>query len=348
MLFECEHVDCSNLKIIQDNLGELHLNVLHVNIRSYHKNIDELRILLDKFSDVNLSIDVLCMCETFLNSDNQHLAVISGFNRVLANRENQKGGGVAIYVRDTIELVKTIDTIFVEGILESVTVQLKKSSQKYVISEFYRPPNGNMTTFVDELLKYLEVLKRQNVPTIVCTDQNIDFMKQHSNYSKDVLDIMINYTLTPLITKPTRITHSSCTLIDNIYVDFNKNLHAKSFVIQDDFTDHFPCLVRVIDQRKIGHDEPYMCITKRKFKDEAILALNHDLLHFNWSGLYDMNVNESYSFLSNVIDKLLNIHCPFRSIKISTKNYITEPWVSVKLLKYGRKCKKIVHKSAGL
>ena len=54
----------------------------------------------------------------------------------------------------------------------------------------------------------------------MCGDFNIDLLKLEShNSTKNVLDIMYSLSLYPLIDKPTIVTDSSATLIDNIFTN---------------------------------------------------------------------------------------------------------------------------------
>ena len=54
----------------------------------------------------------------------------------------------------------------------------------------------------------------------------------------DFVDLMYSYSFLPYITKPTRQTQHSLTLIDNIFS--NCNLPTESGVIISDISDHFP------------------------------------------------------------------------------------------------------------
>ena len=49
----------------------------------------------------------------------------------------------------------------------------------------------------------------------------------------------------PTIYKPTRVTHNSATLVDNIYLDANLYNNVESFIIKTDISDHFMCLTIV-------------------------------------------------------------------------------------------------------
>ena len=58
-------------------------------------------------------------------------------------------------------------------------------------------------------------------------DWNIDLMK-HQSHDKtgEFLDIMFSRSFFPLISRPTRITSNSTTLIDNIFINNPNNCSA--------------------------------------------------------------------------------------------------------------------------
>ena len=83
-------------------------------------------------------------------------------------------------------------------------------------------------------------------------DHNMDLLKasQHTN-THEFLDYNIEMNLLPVITKPTRITDTSATLIDNIFIS-GRLQHNNSGLIISDMSDHLPTFVR------IGHVEQDM------------------------------------------------------------------------------------------
>ena len=74
----------------------------------------------------------------------------------------------------------------------------------------------------------------------MCGDFNIDLLKHESQNSyKNVLDIMYSFGLYPLIDKPTRVTDSSTTLIDNIFTnELRHNLTC--CILFNDISDRLP------------------------------------------------------------------------------------------------------------
>ena len=85
-----------------------------------------------------------------------------------------------------------------------------------------------------------------NLNAIIATDQNIDLLKIETNKSSsDLFDILFTNGILPTIIRPTtdtRITHTSATLIDNIYIKHNRLETLKSGIILTDISDHLPIL----------------------------------------------------------------------------------------------------------
>ena len=79
---------------------------------------------------------------------------------------------------------------------------------------------------------------------LIGLDHNLDLLKadKHS-LTQDFLDQNIDSGLMPCITKPTRITHETATLIDNIIVSNSIYDGHQSYILTEDLSDHLPCLV---------------------------------------------------------------------------------------------------------
>ena len=143
-------------------------------------------------------------------------------------------GGVAIYIRDNIQYDLREDlSIFIEGEFESI---------------FIESINNGQTSIVGEIYQYEAILHKtesSNNQVIIGSDQNFDYLKFNSyKPSTDLLHLYLAANTIPTITKPTRITHTSAALIDNIYVR-----HTTPFVhfgiLFSDVSNHLPifCLI---------------------------------------------------------------------------------------------------------
>ena len=75
------------------------LSLLHVNIRSLHRNFDSLTILL---KNLELRFSFIGITETWLR-DSSHFTDISGYNFVHNPRKDRTGGGVGLYLADNFD-----------------------------------------------------------------------------------------------------------------------------------------------------------------------------------------------------------------------------------------------------
>ena len=104
--------------------------------------------------------------------------------------------------------------------LEHCIVELKTDKRNILLVSAYRPPNTNAKTFLSEYKKLLDRLKKQKDHEVVIgLDHNLDLLKSHLNHpTNDFIELNLDRELIPCITKLTRITNKSATLIDNILI----------------------------------------------------------------------------------------------------------------------------------
>lgn len=155
------------------------------------------------------------------------------------------------------------------------------------------------------------------------------------------MDITLSYGLLPLITKPTRITHHSATLIDNIYVSNNLVKNYKSAVL----SDHLPCLglIGQIDNKT----KTPLTVKSRSLNDNKINQINELIQSNNWNTLNNMDVDEGYSTLSDVIQTAIDQKAPEKVITIHRKHVKKEPFMTSELFKSSTKCEAMYRKALG-
>ena len=98
--------------------------------------------------------------------------------------------------------------------------------------------------FNKEYNKYVvNQIKDKDCEHIVGLDHNLDFLKSHKHLdTQDFIEINLDNGLIPCIDKPTRITHQSATLIDNIIISHRLMTNQICKVLITDISDHFPSL----------------------------------------------------------------------------------------------------------
>ena len=94
-------------------------------------------------------------------------------------------------------------------------------------------------------------LKSESKEIIIGTDQNMDYLKVYTHHNTlDLLDTNLGLKLFPTILRPTRITNTTATLIDNIYLSEQLATKYLSFILDCDISDHLPCLIVFNKQHK--------------------------------------------------------------------------------------------------
>ena len=83
-----------------------------------------------------------------------------------------------------------------------------------IVGVVYRPPNQNLQDFMNSLDLLLASISKENKICYDVGDWNLDLINHHCHESTgEVLEIMYSRTFFPLITRPTRITSNTATLI---------------------------------------------------------------------------------------------------------------------------------------
>ncbi len=254
-LISCTYKTLRNVQVAKPD----ELNILTVNIRSTHKNLQK---IIDNAVEYQ-KYDVLCLNET--NCDISKLAngiddlLVEGFNPPIFQapaRASCKGGGLMTYVNNNIcsadDLEKIDLGLDVDGntIGEFLFVKIKscKKTNKTVISgNVYRSPsNKNKSHFIDMYDKVLgKLVRHKGKQIIVSGDFNIDLIKYNSETCcQDLIDTASNHGFVQIISRPTRVTDHSATLIDHVYT--NKiNSVVSSCVVTLDLSDHLATCVTV-------------------------------------------------------------------------------------------------------
>ena len=145
-----------------------------LNINSLIKLIDELKTIIQK-----TPLDLLAINETRLDdSICDSLVSIPGYD-VIRNDRNRLGGGVAIFIKETI-VYKLRQDLFFQN-LESISMEICKTHSKpFIISTWYRPPSAGQETFhlFEQLLSKLD---DETNESIVLGDFNCDTRGEFTN-----------------------------------------------------------------------------------------------------------------------------------------------------------------------
>ena len=153
---------------------------------------------------------------------------------------------MGIFLKNHLNYSKRNDLNVFNEICELLFVEIDRTklikAKNIVIGVIYRPPNTEISHFIEIMKDIMEKIKNENKICYLLGDYNINLINVDShNLTSEFNDIMYSGGFIPLITRPTRVTHTSATLIDNIYS--NQILdrdHSVNGIIMTDISDHYP------------------------------------------------------------------------------------------------------------
>ena len=127
-----------------------------------------------------------------------------------------------------------------------------------VLGSLYRPPNTNEDQFISNIHGIVTKIhqSRPNHELVLGMDHNMDLLKSiHHKPTHAFLDTLTNSNLLPTITRPSCITLTSVTLINNIFISEGLHRQFESTILLEDISDHLP-LVAMLKQTKILSKTP--------------------------------------------------------------------------------------------
>ena len=98
-------------------------------------------------------------------------------------------------------------------------------------------------------------------------DFNINLLKYDTdNLRHEFLEIFLSNSFFPLVSKPTRVTNISSTLIDNIFSNFIP--HSDSYIMLSDISDHYPIFTQFTLSNSVNGGRPRP--SRRRVSPESI------------------------------------------------------------------------------
>ena len=343
---ECNYFseDTFNELLSTNSVTSKDLSILHLNIRSLPKNISNLQNYLEC---LNIDFTILGLSETWHNANTIDVYNLMGYNCVNRYRENRIGGGLSIYVKNNIEFFQRSDLELCTEENECIFIEIDRScvneSHNVILGLFYRPPNTNLPLFIDNINSILSKIKNEKKTCLLMGDFNIDLLKyqEHDN-TKHFLDDLFTHSYFPLITKPTRITEYSATLIDNIYCNSLAKHNFINGLLSTDISDHLP-IFTILKSNLTDSQSPEYTY-QRNVTDQKLNEFKETIASCNWDNvLNNNNAQDAYTSFLNIIQDAYNRSFPLRKVKNNQSK--KKHWLSDSLKKCIKEKNKLYLKS---
>src|ERR1700733_7535395 len=206
----------------------------------------------------------------------------------------------------------------------------------YVI---YRSPGGNLIEFNSEIEDLLSNSLKNAKDINLVGDYNIDLLKTNEHRDTNTFyNCMTSHLLIPTITRPTRISPPSYTLIDNLFTNAWSKVTDSSIIISD-LSDHFPilsCFSLGIPKRDTFRPKDERIVNEARREQFGIYLQN-----INWDpvmiscahGHPDLAYERFFELYKGAYDSAF----PIGSKSKKAGPIFKQPWMSTGLLKSSRK-----------
>ena len=271
---------------------------------------------------------IIGISETHLHKDIRDSEIeIPSFHVNRNDRKNGAGGGVAVYVNESLTHHRRFD--LEEDSIECVWVEvLFNKSKPVLVGNLYRPPDSSKylpDDFNDKFDSMLAKVCCEDKETLLLGDFNCDYGKQNNN--RPLKNIISSYGFCQQVDSPTRLSEGSESLIDLVLSNTPQNI-CKTAVLQSCLSDHEMIgTVRKLNSLKIKS----RTITCRNYKNYNKEKLQQDLLNAPWEHVYkEQDAENAYNAFESILAKVFDNIVPMIQKKVRG---LSCPWRTPEILK---------------
>ena len=171
----------------------------------------------------------------------------------------------------------------------------------------------------------------------------MDLLKSSIHKQTNVFtEMLLDNGMIPTITKPTRISKTTVTLIDNILVSEDLQETFNSGILKDNSSDHLPCYT-TLENILLSKRAPTR-ITGRDMRPKSMDRLKEKLKNEDWNIDHNLPLNENFKNFHNNFTELVDHFLPTTNRIVCNKTLQREPWLTPGIMKSINKCKQLYHK----
>ena len=168
------------------------------------------------------------------------------------------------------------------------------------------------------------------IPSYLFGDLNIDVLKYGTNHqATNLIDLLFSHGFIQTITKPTRCTSHSATLIDYCITNVLSNTFLTS-ILTTRMSDHFPILISVPFEKL---NSKQRTVTYRDFSTQNVNNFRQVLNAENWGMVLEENcAQRAYNLFSDKFYAIYNLFFPLKKCNFNKDIHKLEKWYSNGLL----------------
>jgi len=312
------------------------LSFFHLNCRGLSANWESFRNLICSLHGDSFSFDLIGISEIYKCSEDSRLS-LPGYHKLISRcREDGPRGGVGVFIKEKLNYIIREDiSVFIPHIFESIFIEIvNKSERNIIVGVIYRPntePHANMDIFSSNIEDIMDTIQNEkNKQCMIMGDCNVDLLRFTSHAkTNDFLEGIFSHGFIPVISKPTRVTTSSATLIDHMYSNLITSSYHSGIIIND-VADHFGTFC--IYERKSKHSEQATS-KRRSFSIENMTIFKNMLKEIDFGDILNTECPiMAYDAFLNKYLTAFDKSFPLREKKVTPKFIRREPWFTSGLL----------------
>ena len=307
------------LNDIKKNRG---LKIAHLNVRSLRNKIDQIRL---EVLSVN-SLDVLTLSETWLDSTILNSEIhLPGYSCARRDRHSLKsGGGTIIYLRDGLQFRVRGDLNTADNECTWVEI-IRKNCKPLLICCIYRPPDQDCARFISELGDCLSKIDLDKCELILLGDFNVDQYNGCKQNKQKLMNFARSVDMSQIITEPTRITSTTRSLIDLVFVN-NQHRIVDSGVVSLSLSDH--SLVYCVVKSGVKKAPP-RTIEYRSYKSFNANTFIQDLNNVPWHVVEsESDIDSAVLIWNKLFCDIADAHAPVKRRRVKGTQV---PWMNSKI-----------------
>ena len=308
------------------------ISVLHVNIRSLTKNVDQLHQLI---CSLTVQPEVIAITETKLNSrSNVDLIQLENYNFTYKNSLSN-AGGVGVYIKKELEFTERKDIEFCDESVESIWTDINiTKKQKITIGVLYRHPGHQIDKFSEQISNHLLNLSVSKQPVYITGDFNINFLDKTNKSTQNYFLMTKSYNFHNIIKQSTRVSKTTSSCIDHFYTNNKNSIHSK-YILVNPISDHFPLYCTLKLKYTSKKSQPLYIRNFSKLNNDQLLSQTtqqlSNLLN-NFIETPSEDIHQQFQKLSDTLKTIVNNNIPLEKLSRKKTKLKEKPWLTKEIL----------------
>ena len=325
------------------------VSAIHFNARSLAKNLKSITSLID---DSKINFDLIGITETKLRIENDtnnfttnpetdllSSLKIPGFE-FQHTPTNSAFGGAGLYISCKYEFKRRHDIEFNIESCETCFVELisHDKNRNVIVGIIYRHPHNNFDQFFPKLQSTCETILK-DYDLILMGDTNIDVSVGTTvSQAKTYQDILLGLDVKNLISRPTRITNTTETIIDHVITNLPYD-SVRAGIVVSDITDHLPVFGFFNLPVKRKYFKPtFFRSFKSSKKNDLCSAFSDILASLHLDTSIDFNPDENLEKVIYAIDESVDKVFPLKKRSKKQLKKYKKPWITQGILNSIEQC----------